>query len=182
MGVRVHPQTACACSRAPVWDRESATRDHDREVTHGNWAPSQLIIDAHPRTSLRLVGPNILYLACSAVDGGGVGENVCGPKREADGCGMDSDDRSSVTRPASVGTRMLYLGGRDHLPHRPLCRLRLLLNLLRRSSDASGDCWHAGYNLRTRNHPATPNHALRRRRALRTRVCVAENSGSISRE
>ena len=126
MGVRVHPQTACACSRAPVWDRESATRDHDREVTHGNWAPNQLTIDAHPRTSLRLVGPNMLCLACSAVDGGGVEESARGPKREAEGCGTDSDDRSTVTRPASLGPRMLYLGSRDHLLHRPACGLQPL--------------------------------------------------------
>ena len=121
----------------------------------------------------------MVRLACSTVDGEGVEESVGGLRREADGCGTDSDDRSSITRPATLGPRMLYLGGRDHVFHR-LARGGVaqhpVLNFLRRSSDASGDCWHAGYNPRRRNHPTARSYALRRRRVLRTRVFTASRA------
>lgn len=38
-------------------------------MTWGNWAPSQLPMEAYPRTSLSVAGPSIIAVACSADDG-----------------------------------------------------------------------------------------------------------------
>lgn len=99
----------------------------------------------------------------------------------------DVGQTRTTARPASLGPRMLYLGSRDHLLHRPACGLQPLSEP---SSTQFGcerrllACWlqsankEPPRNTQSRFEKAAGFEDTRIHRVTR----VAENSGSISRK